>query len=516
MTKQTSENRYRWLLLFSISMMAFVTNGDYLAVNFSLVQITSELHTTINIAQWILSGYMLAWATLVIPSGKLLDKYDPKHICILGIGIFLLASTMAGLASSIGMLIAARLLQGIGGAVFLPTIYSMIYSHFDEKERGKAMGLIGLAVGVGLALGPVIGGFLVTWANWQSIFFVNIPIGIVAMTIIYAGKGRAPQSNVTDPISRSSILLLSLISISTLFTLSNWPEWSSNPLLYIFYATGIMTALIVFLKIQQYIHNPLIPSELFKNHAYWGCCLGILLVEFSFSSVMVIVGLYLQNILHLTSLMSGNIFLSMSIVFGVIAAMGGSWVDKKGLAGPTLLGLSITAFGALFFSLFASTFNLWIISSLFMMMGIGLGLSFTGLNTGIVKTVPQKYLGIASSIFLMITLLGNALGVTIATMIYESFSLNKLLTYMEKLGYNFNFSEKKQLAIHIGNMSGTSNTLETFTSTIQNDVFSNMVPSLNAGIKSAMMINFLLSVCIIIFCSILFNRKTTLNGENNG
>lgn len=518
MTAKEDRNRFRWLVLVSISIMAFIINGDYLAVNFALLPITSELHTNLDKAQWILSGYMLAWATLVIPAGKLLDRYNGRNLCIIGISVFLLASALAGFSSSINMLIASRMLQGVGGAIFLPTIYSMIYTNFDESERGRAMGLIGLAVGVGLAFGPVIGGFLVTWANWHSIFFINIPIGIIAMLIIYFGKVPATQTNNTQSTSWTSVLLIAAISIATLYSMNEWKHWTEHTMFYSLIALTILTALVVFVQIQKRAIMPLIPPKLLRNQAYWGCCLGILLVEFSFSTILVITGLYMQNILHLSSLTSSNIFLSMTIIFGIIAALGGSWVDRAGLVKPTIIGLVITACASLFFALISGLHNLWLIAALFMTMGIGLGLSFTALNTGIVKTVDENNIGIASSIFLMITLLGNAIGVAAATIIYEFFSLGHLLSNLGVQGYLFNPHEREKLAQYIASVGGEGNLLDTFSTTMQSDILSSMTYALNSGVNSAMLINFVLSSIFIFICAKLMkhSKAPTVSEVNHG
>jgi MFS family permease len=507
MKVQVERNRFRWLILISISIMAFIINGDYLAVNLALLPITSELHTNLDKAQWILSGYMLAWATLVIPAGKLLDRYNGKNLCIIGISVFLFSSALAGFSGSINMLIASRMLQGVGGAIFLPTIYSMIYTNFDENECGRAMGLIGLAVGVGLAFGPVIGGFLVTWANWQSIFFINIPIGIIAMLIIYFGKVPATQTSNVQGTNWTSILLIGALSIATLYSMNEWKHWAEHTTFYSVIALAILITLVIFVQIQKRAKMPLIPEKLLRNQVYWGCCLGILLVELSFSTILVITGLYLQNILHLSSLASSNIFLSMTIIFGIIAALGGPWIDRIGLVKPTIIGLEITACAVLFFALISGLHNLWLIAALFMTMGIGLGLSFTALNTGIVKTVDESNIGIASSIFLMITLLGNAIGVAAATIIYEYFSLGHLLNNLNAQGYLLNLHERKQLAQHIASVGGGGSSLDAFSSAMQSDILSSMTSALNSGVNSAMLIDFVLSCGFIFICARLMKRS---------
>ncbi len=510
MNVHDNQKIFRWLILISISIMAFVMNGDYLAVNSALIPISAEFNTNLDTVQWILSGYMLAWATLVIPAGVLLDRYNGKILCIMGISIFLLASVIAGLSTSINMLILSRVIQGVGGAIFLPTIYAMIHANFNEDERGLAMGVIGFSVGVGLAFGPVIGGALITWSSWRSIFFINIPIGIIAIIINSIGENLYPDKDKVTTTGWASVLMLATVSICTLYGLNGWQHWVDNSRLYISVALAILVAMILFVRLQRNTVLPLISSSLMKNHAYWGCCLGILLVEYSFSTIIIIMGLYLQDVLHLSSFVSSNIFLSMTIVFGVIAALGGPWIDKVGFITPTIYGLAITAQGSFLFYIFSGTYNLWIISLLFIIMGIGVGLSFTALNTGIVKTVSGGYVGIATSIFLMITLMGNAIGVTTATIIYQYASFQSLFGSLSAKGYLFNIEEKNQLALHISSMGGKEHALSAFNSTLQSDILNNITAALTSAANSAMLVNFVLSTAVIIIFARLLKPKSKL------
>lgn len=174
---------------------------------------------------------------------------------------------------------------------------------------------------------------------------------------------------------------------------------------------------------------------------------------------------------------------------------------------PTIIGLVITACATLVFALISGLHNVLWIAALFMIMGIGLGLSFTALNTGIVKTVDENNIGIASSIFLMITLLGNAIGVATATIIYEYYSLGYLLRNLGAQGHLFNLQEKKQLAQHISSMGGDGSSLDTFSIIIKNDIQSTMTSALNYGVNSAMLINFVLSTAVIFVCARLMKPQ---------
>ncbi|MBX9702917.1 MAG: MFS transporter [Silvanigrellaceae bacterium] len=416
-TSKTTMSSY--LLVFAFCLMAFIFNGDYLAVNLAMNPIIQDFHSNLNVIQWILSGYMLAWALLVIPAGKLLEYYSTRQLSNIGLGLFLLSSIAAGFAVDPWTIIIARAVQGAAAAIFSPTIFAMIFSHFAEDKRGKVMGLIGLSVGVGLALGPMMGGLLISWFGWRSIFFINVPIGILVMAIITAvDKTPISNANTAQKISKSSMLLLSASLISLLLLLGAQQQWSDNP--HISHYLGIFSAVtfIVFAYLQKKIKNPLIPLQLFLNKNFVGCCVGIFAIEYAFSSILIVTGLYLQNYLNLSPYESSFIFLWITLVFGLMAVIGGRWTDKAGIRAPVVSGLAILAITAALFPSLSSTGNLQWMSILFLIMGLGIGLPFSALNAGIVKTVAPEQLGIASGVFLMITLIGNAVGVAMSTVIY--------------------------------------------------------------------------------------------------
>ena len=362
---------------------------------------------------------ILAWAVLVIPAGKYIDRYQKKNVCLIGLTIFLLASLLAGTTHSTDMLIFSRILQGIGGAIYVPTLYALIYIHFAEHERGVAIGLMSIGVGLGLATGPVLGGILLTYFNWHSIFLINLPIGLIALLILLNDKNKEQAQQSITPVCILSTLLLGISTIITIYLLSQWQTWSQHNDIYSLLVLLAMATFTVFLIIQNKSSTPLIPLTLFNNLSFSACIIGILLEQYGFSTIIVTSGLYLQKILQFTAMQSCVIYLSLTIIFGFIAAIGGVWVDRVGIKKPTVIGLSLISVGSILFVIASSVNYLWLVCVIFILLGVGMGLAFAGLNTGIVKVVAQEKVGIATGVFLMFALLGNSFGVTITTMIYE-------------------------------------------------------------------------------------------------
>ena len=317
-------------MLHALSIMMFIINVDYTAVNLALIPMAAELHANIDTIQWVLSGYVLAWGLLVIPAGKISDRHSKRNLCIIGLGLFLFASLLAGLANSAHLLIAARILQGVAGGIYVPTMYALIYVNFAEHERGRAIGMMSLGVGFGMAIGPFIGGVLLSIFDWRSIFFINIPIGLIALAIIYAGK----RDKVTN----------------------------NNP---------------------QSLISALISPQLLKNIPFLGVIISITLEQFAFSAIVVSLGLFLQKVMQFSALKSSIIYLALTIIFGVIAAASGPWIDRAGLRKPTTIGLALLTLGSFLFLLLSPASSIWLICLIFIVLGIGMGLAFAGLNTGI-------------------------------------------------------------------------------------------------------------------------------------
>lgn len=444
-------DNYRWVVLVALSLIVFIINVDYTAVNLALIPVAAELQADINIIQWVLSGYVLAWAVCVIPAGNFSDRYSKKYFCLVGLSLFLLASLLAGLANSANLLIAARILQGMAGAIYVPSIYALIYLNFTEHERGRAIGMMSLGVGAGMAVGPFVGGVLLSVFNWRSIFFINIPIGLIALAIIYASK--------KDEVAVNNHRVSS------------------------------------------------IPLQLFRNLPFLGVVIGILLEQFGFSAIIVSIGLFLQKVMQFSVLKSSLVYLALTIIFGIIAAASGPWIDRAGLRIPVTAGLFLLSLGSFLFILLSAASPMWLICLIFIILGVGMGLAFSGLNTGIVKTVAGEYIGIASSVFLLCALLGNTFGVFLTTLMDQHASLSYLLHVVTGQQFIANTMQIQQLANYIANIGAQGHNLSAFSHGLQKLVIINTVPALNAGIIEAMLLNAIICLIAMFTCARLLNKQ---------
>lgn len=407
------------MLLLALSLIILLINIDYTAVNLALPSMADDLHTSLNTIQWVLTGYVLTWALLIFPSGSLSAKFTTRQLCMGGLSLFILASVLATFAYSSSMLIFARVLQGVAAAIYGPAVYGLIHCYIPEQMRGKAMGFLSLGVGLGMAIGPFVGGSLITLWSWRAIFAINLPIGIAALYIIYKQQDKQQAANTPLSLSKRSVLLISFTTLSIIYIVNQYQVWQQNVGLFTGWALAAIMALAVFVLLQKRISNPLVPLSLFKNRKYTACCIGIFCEQAGFSFVVVAASLYLQNVLHYSPLTSSLIFLFLTIIFGVIALIGGRWVDRKGLALPTISGMIIMAAGSLWMAdIVIHSSGMWICPALFI-IGIGMGLAFIGLNSGVVKTVSQEEIGIATSIFMVLALTANSVAISFTMLFYQ-------------------------------------------------------------------------------------------------
>lgn len=492
---------YQWILLFALSLMAFLINVDYTAVNLALLPIARDFHVSLTVLQWLLTAYVLAWAIIVIPAGKYSDNFPKSRCCAFGLVLFLIASLLAGVANNVVVLIIARILQGISAALYVPAMYSLIYLHFAEQKRGKAIGIMSLGVGAGLVCGPALSGILLSLFSWRSIFFINIPIALIALIIIAADKQIEPLPQDKQVPNRIGSFLLGFALLDIIYLLGIWQTWQFHVIVCSILFVMAIVALIAFIYWQKTSVMPLIPLSLFANLSFIAIIVGMLLEQYAFSAIMVATGLYLQKVMLLTPLKCGLFYLYFTTVFGVIAALGGAWVDKAGLKLPIILGLALLCSSVVIFALFANSMNWLWLCIIFVMIGIGMGLAFAGLNTGIVKVVAVQEIGVATSVFIMSALLGNALGVSFTTMIYEKTSLLNLLHSLQS-NYILSQSQLSQLASYIENI-GAQIKLDSFDLSSQQNILHYTTSALSHGVSYTMLTTALVCLLAMLCCSLL-------------
>lgn len=415
MQKEQSISLKMWLVLSAVGILIFLMNIDYTAVNLVLVPVSIDLNEDINNLQWLLSGYVLIWGAFVIPAGRIADIYGKRNTLFGGLILFTIGSCLTGIGQSLDMMIAGRIIQGLGASIFTAPCWALIFTIAPPKKQGFVMGVILGFAGIGLATGPTLGGYIIEAFNWRWIFYINIPIGILVISILLLFAKNDRDDAHRAKIDFAGSLLLAAGLCSTVFTLNQIEIWGFYDYrLWSFFGAGLIFLSLFFLKDRKK-HFRMIPSSLFRNKFFIVSFVGIFLMSMLFSLVLVLMALYIQSVQKYSSYETGLIFFSMTISMGLLSPFGGQMVDKLGVKPPMVLGALLTGLGTFIMAYLEIGSTLyWIIASLFC-AGTGLGIYFTAGNTAMMRSVPQEDLNVASGVYTMGMMLGNTLSIIFST-----------------------------------------------------------------------------------------------------
>ncbi|MCW3124034.1 MAG: family efflux transporter permease subunit [Flavipsychrobacter sp.] len=447
----------KWIMASAItaSSMAFI---DGTALNVVLPSLQQGLNATGADIFWILNAYLLMLASLILIGGSLGDKLGRKKMFMLGIFIFILGSGLCGTAGNVFFLIVFRVIQGIGGALMIPGSLSLISSSIDEKERGKAIGTwsaVTTAVTIG---GPVLGGALGDAGLWRYIFFINIPIGVVAL-IILSGKVKEIKDEDSDKAIdiKGALAIASSLALLT-FGFLRIPEYGfNNWQVYCSFVAGLLL-LCTFVWIEQNSKHPMMPLQLFKVTAFTGANLLTFFLYAGLGAGMLFLSLNLVQVQGYSQLESGLTFLPFTLLMVTFARYAGKQADKHGprlflIAGPFVAGLGLLALafikqtngpGAYWTTFFPGI----------CLFGLGMSFTVAPLTATVMGAVSDHYSGTASGVNNAVTrisgVLANAIFGALAVLLFTA-SLSKELG-----NSSFAAQDKKSILAEAANLGNAN------------------------------------------------------------
>ncbi len=407
-----SEERRKWWTLAAVSFGLFMIMLDNTVVNVALPSIQKDLGTGLSDLQWIVTGYALSFAALMLIGGKLADAYGRRLIFVLGIVVFTGASLWCGLASSGDMLIAARVVQGIGAALMNPATLSIIAATFPPRERGTAIGIWAGVSALALAIGPLVGGLLTQHLSWHWIFFINIPVGIVGIAagylLIRESKDETHESLDLPGLATSA---LGLFALTYGLIEANAYGWTSARIVGSFAVAAVSLA--AFLVIERRRRSPMLDLTLFRSGTYAGANVAMLLVALSMFGVFFFVSLYMQNVLGYSAVQAGAAFLPMTVLIILVAPVAGKLSDRHGSrwlmsGGMVLLGVQL-----LYFSQLGPDATFRDLLPAFLVGGLGMALSMTPTAAAATRAVPVEKSGVGSAVLNAMRQVGGSIGIAL-------------------------------------------------------------------------------------------------------
>jgi EmrB/QacA subfamily drug resistance transporter len=407
----TDENK-QWWTLAAVSVGLFMIMLDNTVVNVALPSIQRDLGVGLSELEWIVSGYALSFAALMLIGGKLADAYGRRLIFVLGIVVFTAASLLCGLASSGDMLIASRVLQGVGAAMMNPATLSIIAATFPARQRGTAIGIWAGVSALALAIGPLVGGLLTEHASWNWIFFVNVPVGIVgvAASFLLIDESRDPTHERLD-LPGLATSAIGLFSLTYGLIEANTYGWGSARIVGSFVVAAVTLSAFVVLERRQ--RAPMLDLTLFRNRTYVGANLVVLLVALAMFGVFFFVSLYMQNILGYSAVEAGAAFLPMTILIVVVAPIAGRLSDRIGSRGLMAAGMLLLSLQLLYFSQLDQDASFWTLLPGLVLGGVGMSMTMTPSAAAATRAVPVAKAGVGSAVLNACRQVGGSLGVAL-------------------------------------------------------------------------------------------------------
>ncbi|NHN87377.1 MFS transporter [Acetobacter conturbans] len=413
MSQPVTEGR-RWLVLASCCLSLLLVMMDVTIVNVVLPSIRQAFGASIASLQWIVDAYTLTVAALLMAAGSLADRFGRRRVFLSGITIFCVASAFCGLAATPAQMIAARILQGVGGAMLNPVALSIITNTFLEPaERAKAIGLWGMMSGVALALGPAIGGFIADSLSWRAVFWINLPIGLIAMlmTLRFVPESRSSVISRFDPAGQG---LAALATLTLVGALIEGPDFGWDSPVIIGLLIMALVGIIVFVGVERRIASPMLNLGFLRSIPFSSATVLAILCFAIFSSLLFLSTIYLQQIRGFSPSAAGWKLMPFAAAVVIAAPLSGRLVASRGARVPLVLsGVGLAGGAWMLAQLTADSSALWLAAA-YALVGGGFGLCNAPITNAAVSGMPRRQAGLAAAVASTSRQIGAALGVAVA------------------------------------------------------------------------------------------------------
>ena len=400
-----------WVQL-AVGMGIFLGTIDGSIVNVALPTLVETFDTSFAAVQWVALGYLLVMATLVLGVGRLGDMVGKKPIYAAGFAVFTFGSVLCGVAPGVGWLIGFRLLQGVGAAMIFALGFAIITEAFPPTERGRALGVNGAIVSLGIVTGPILGGLLIESLSWRWIFLVNLPVGIVGtLTALRFVPDVPPPGGQRFDFPGAATFLAGLLTLLLGLTLGQDLGFTHPTILSLLLAAAV--ALVVFIRVERRVEQPMLDLTLFSNRLFTTNLVTGWITFVGVGGVLVLLPFYLESVLGYGPRRVGFLLAALPLALGVIAPISGALSDRHGARIVTVVGLAIqTAAYALLVRLGTGT-GAWEFALLTVPVGVGIGVFQSPNNSAVMGSVPPQRLGVTSGMLTITRITGQIAGISV-------------------------------------------------------------------------------------------------------
>ncbi|MCW2526591.1 MAG: stp 8 [Pseudonocardiales bacterium] len=434
----------RWLLISAMTAALSMVMLDQTVVSVALPTMARDLPLSPQGVQWVVNAYVLAMAALVAFGGKLGDLLGRVTAFRFGVILFFVASVGCALTPSGSMgetwLLIARGLQGAGAAAMLPASAALVMASSKPSERGKAMAIYAGTSQMFLAIGPLLGGVLTEYASWRWVFWINVPVGLAALTLVKLAAPANPRQ--TDAPVRITDLMLLIAGIGPLVLGvqqgGTW-GWASTATLVPLLGGALLLGLFVIRQLGA--DDPLVRVQLFSRRPFLADILVVTLVQFGLLAIVLFGSLYLQDLLHYSPIQAGLATLPIVLPLTVATRIGGQWFDRTGVRGPVLAGLTLSIVGIGLWAVGLSQLSYWWQLPGMALTGLGIGLTISPTNTDALGRMSDADRGQASGLLQTARQLGGTFGVA---------AIGAIIVGIEHDGTRANIAQHAADAVAVG------------------------------------------------------------------
>lgn len=388
-----------------------VVQLDVSVVNVGLGALENAFGTDLTGLQWVINSYALPFSALLILGGAWGDRWGAKSVFAAGFAIFTLASIGCGLANSMTMLIAMRVVQGVGAALLIPTSLTLIRLSFqDPNARRSAVAMWGACGGIALAAGPVIGGLMIQYLGWRSVFLLNVPIGLLAIALIIRFAPDSPRVEKQIDIPGQVSIAICLAALTWSLTESSAKGWMSETVLAM--AIAVIAA-ITFIVIERRVSHPMLPARLATNKVLGSMALAGAAINLTFYGTVFVFSIYFQTFLHYDAFKTGLSFIPLTAVLTVSTMLSSRIAKKVSATRIITTGFSVQIVGFLALSQITADSSFWLLNGALMLVGMGSAMSVPSITNSMLSSVSQHDAGIASGLMASARQLGGVIGVAV-------------------------------------------------------------------------------------------------------
>jgi EmrB/QacA subfamily drug resistance transporter len=408
-----SEEARKWWTLGAVSFGLFMIMLDNTVVNVALPSIAADLKIGLSELEWIVTGYALTFASLMLTGGKLADLLGRRRIFVVGLAIFTVSSLVCGLAGSGELLIGARVVQGVGAALMNPATLSIIAATFPPRQRGTAIGIWAGTAALALAIGPLVGGLLTEHISWSWIFFVNVPVGLIAIVASFLLIPESRDQSAEQRLDLPGLLTsgIGLFALTYGLIEANTHGWTSGRIIGAFVVAAVM--LVVFVLLEQHQRIPMLDLSLFKNGTFAGANLAVLLVALAMFGVFFFISLYMQGVLGYSAVQAGAAFLPLTVLIMFVAPIAGRSTDRFGSRWLITVGMILLAGQLLYFSRLGVEETYWHLLPAMIIGGFGMAMVMTPSAAAAVRALPVDKSGVGSAVLNAFRQVGGSMGIAL-------------------------------------------------------------------------------------------------------